>query len=47
MDSEGPDVQSDQGLPCPHLPEGTFSHGIAQMSLSSYVASLADLVLRL
>ena len=27
-------AQSDQGLRCPHMPEDTFSHGIAQIMLS-------------
>ena len=30
-DSKGPDAQADLGLRCPHMPEDTFSHGIAQL----------------
>ena len=35
VDSKGPDqtVQADLGLCCSHMPEDTFSHGVAQMKV--------------
>ena len=44
-DSEGPDQtahpRSDLGLRCPHMPEETFSHGVAYiMSMYFYIVSI-------
>ena len=45
-DSEGPDqtcadAQADLGLRCPHMPEDTVSHGVAQMK-ATYNEILVD-----